>query len=158
MVSSIQQRLGSLNLGEAPIIGNFNPKKDDMIVNVPRGGSVQSPEDEFEVFYVDYGNQEVVPYNRLQSLDPSVTSVPGLARLCSLAFIKVPNLEEDYGEEAAKFFSEYTLDSSREFQATIEERDTSGGKVKGQGTGPVLVVMLVNVEAGSSINAAMLKV
>lgn len=40
----------------------------------------------------------------------------------------------------------------------VEERDTSGGKVKGQGTGTILVVTLVDVEAGSSINAAMLQV
>ncbi|GMH25648.1 hypothetical protein Nepgr_027491 [Nepenthes gracilis] len=172
MVASIQQKLGSLNLGEAPVIGAFNPKKGDMvlaqysgdkswnramIVNVPRGGSVQSPKDEFEVFYVDYGNQEVVPYSRLRPLDPSLSSAPGLAQLCSLAFVKVPSLEDDYGEEAAQYLSECTLDSSREFRAMIEDRDTSGGKVKGQGTGTILIVTLVDVEAGSSINAAMLK-
>ncbi|XP_010250439.1 PREDICTED: staphylococcal nuclease domain-containing protein 1 [Nelumbo nucifera] len=170
-VASIQQQLASLNLQEAPVIGAFNPKKGDivlaqfsadnswnraMIVNAPRG-AVESPKDKFEVFYIDYGNQEVVPYSRLRPLDPSVSSAPGLAQLCSLAYIKVPSLEEDFGQEAAEYLSECTLNNTKELRAMVEERDTSGGKVKGQGTGTVLVVTLVDVEAGSSINAAMLQ-
>lgn len=127
-------------------------------MNVPRGGIVQSPKDTFEVFYIDYGNQEVLPYSRLRPIPPSVHSVPGSAQLCSLAFVKVPSLEEDYGHEAAEYLSELTLNNSREFRAMIEEKDTSGGKSKGQGSGTVLLVTLVDVEASSSINAAMLKV
>jgi len=40
----------------------------------------------------------------------------------------------------------------------IEDRDTSGGKSKGQGTGNVLIVTLVDAETESSINATMLEV
>ncbi|KAF8390783.1 hypothetical protein HHK36_025311 [Tetracentron sinense] len=170
-VASIQQQLASLNILEAPVIGAFNPKKGDivlaqfsadnswnraMIVNAPRG-AVESPKEEFEVFYIEYGNQDVVPYSWLRPLDPSVSSEPGLAQLCSLAYIKVPSLEEDFGQEAAEYLSECTLNSSKELRAMVEERDTSGGKVRGQGTGTVLIVTLVDVEAGSSINASMLQ-
>ncbi len=129
-----------------------------MVVNAPRGGSIASPKDEFEVFYIDYGNQETVIYSKLRPLDPSVSSAPGLAQLCSLAYIKVPGLEEDFGPEAAEYFSECTLRSPKELMAMVESRDTTGGKVKGQGTGPVLIVTLVDVEAETSINAAMLQV
>ncbi|KAK4783043.1 hypothetical protein SAY86_007417 [Trapa natans] len=171
-VTSIQHQLSSLNIQEAPVIGTFTPKKGDvvlaqfsadnswnraMIVNVPRG-AVASPQDMFEVFYIDYGNQEGVPYSRLRPLDPSVSSGPALAQLCRLAYVKVPSLEEDFGQEAAEFFSENTLNSSKEFVATVEERDTSGGKVKGQGTGTVLVVTLCASDSEESINAAMLEV
>ncbi|KAL5724528.1 Translin-1 [Ranunculus cassubicifolius] len=170
-VAAIQQQLACLNLKDAPLIGAFNPKKGDivlaqfsadnswnraLIVNAPRGGA-ESAKDLFEVFYVDYGNQEAVAYNQLRPLDPSVSSAPGLAQLCTLAYIKVPSLEEDFGQEAAEYLSNYTLNSTRELRAMIEERDASGGKVKGQGTGPLLIVTLVDVEAGSSINAAMLE-
>ncbi|ONI07776.1 hypothetical protein PRUPE_5G139000 [Prunus persica] len=170
-IASIQQQLASLSIQEAPVIGAFNPKKGDivlaqfsadnswnraMIVNAPRG-AVESPKDKFEVFYIDYGNQEVVPYSELRPLDPSVSSAPGLAQLCSLAYVKVPSLEEDFGQEAAEYLSEHTLNSSMEFRAMVEERDLSGGKVKGQGTGPVLVVTLVAVDAEISVNAAMLQ-
>ncbi|KAJ0051795.1 hypothetical protein Pint_01311 [Pistacia integerrima] len=170
-VASIQQQLASLNLQEAPVIGAFNPKKGDivlaqfsadnswnraMIVNAPRG-NVESSNDKFEVFYIDYGNQEVVPYSNLRPIDPSLSAAPGLAQLCSLAYIKVPGLEDEYGPEAAEFLSEHTLSSSKEFRAKVEEKDTSGGKVKGQGTGTILVVTLVAVDAEISINALMLQ-
>ncbi|CAD6250843.1 unnamed protein product [Miscanthus lutarioriparius] len=169
-VASIQQQIASLKLKDAPVIGAFNPVKGEivlaqfsldnswnraMIVNGPR--SVESPNDKFEVFYIDYGNQEVVPYSRLRPVDPSVSSSPALAQLCSLAFIKVPSVEDDFGQEAAEYLSECLLSSSKQFRAMIEERDASGGKSKGQGTGNVLIVTLVDAETESSINATMLE-
>lgn len=170
-VASIQQQLASLNLQEAPVIGAFNPKKGDivlaqfsadnswnraMIVNAPRG-AVGSMKDKFEVFYIDYGNQEEVMYSQLRPLDPLVSLAPGLAQLCSLAYIKVPSLDEDYGPEAAEYFSENTLNSSKEFRAKVEDKDTSERKVKGQGTGQILIVTLVAVDSEISVNAAMLQ-
>jgi staphylococcal nuclease domain-containing protein 1 len=127
------------------------------IVNAPRG-AVESPKDKFEVFYIDYGNQEEVSYSHLRPLDPSVSAASGLAQLCSLAYIKVPSLEEDCGPEAAQYFSDNTLNSSKEFRAKVEERDTSAGKVKGQGTGPVLIVTLVAVDSEISLNASLVQV
>lgn len=117
---------------------------------------MESAKDNFEVFYIDYGNQEFVPYSQLRPLDSSVSATPGLAQLCSLAYLKVPTLTQDHGEEAAEFLTEYTL--SKEFSAIIEDRDLTGGKVKGQGTGPVFLVTLVAANEEISINAAMLQV
>ncbi|KAI4383007.1 hypothetical protein MLD38_008893 [Melastoma candidum] len=170
-LSSVQRQLAALSIQEAPVIGTFNPKKGDivlaqysadnswnraMIVNAPRA-AVSSASDTFEVFYVDYGNQEVVTYDHLRPLDPAVASTTGLAQLCRLAHIKVPSLEEDFGQEAAEYLSELTLGSSQEFVLTIEERDASGGKVKGQGTGTVLLVTLSGADSEHSVNAAMVK-
>ncbi|KAI4383006.1 hypothetical protein MLD38_008892 [Melastoma candidum] len=170
-LSSVQRQLAALSIQEAPVIGTFNPKKGDivlaqysadnswnraMIVNAPRA-AVSSASDKFEVFYMDYGNQEVVTYDHLRPLDPAVASTTGLAQLCRLAHMKVPSLEEDFGQEAAEYLSELTLGSSQEFLLTIEERDASGGKVKGQGTGTVLLVTLSAADSDHSVNAAMVK-
>ncbi|CAN7113839.1 unnamed protein product [Brassica rapa subsp. narinosa] len=170
-VASIQNQLTSLSLKDAPIIGSFNPKKGDivlaqfsldnswnraMIVSAPRA-AVESPDEKFEVFYIDYGNQEIVPYSAIRPVDPSVSSAPGLAQLCRLAYIKVPSLEEDFGPEAGEYLHTITLGSGKEFKAVIEERDASGGKVKGQGTGTELVVTLIAVDDEVSVNAAMLQ-
>ncbi|CAN4115085.1 unnamed protein product [Withania somnifera] len=170
-VAAIQKQLASLNLQEAPVIGAFNPKKGDivlaqfsadnswnraMIVNAPRA-AVESSKDKFEVFYIDYGNQEIVSYNQLRPLDASVSSSPGLAQLCSLAHVKVPGLEDDYGQEAAYRLSELLLSGPKEFRAVVEEKDTSGGKLKGQGTGTIFLVTLVDPESDVSINATLLK-
>lgn len=72
--------------------------------------------------------------------------------------MKVPNLEEDFGQEAAEYLSELTLNSGKVFKAKVEERDTTGGKVRGQGTGTVLAVTLVAEDSETSVNAAMLQV
>jgi staphylococcal nuclease domain-containing protein 1 len=79
----------------------------------------------FEVFYIDYGNQEVT-YSQLRPLDPSVSAAPGLAQLCSLAYIKIPNLEEDFGQEAAEYLSELTLSSGKEFRVMV---DSDGARI-----------------------------
>ncbi|KAK7282156.1 hypothetical protein RIF29_10740 [Crotalaria pallida] len=170
-IASIQNQLASLDLKDAPVLGAFNPKKGDivlchfladnswyraMIVNTPRG-PVESPKDKFEVFYIDYGNQEEVTYSQLRPLDPSVSAAPGLAQLCSLAYIKLPSLEEDFGQEAAEYLSELTLSSGKEFRAKVEEKDASGGKVKGQGTGTIFAVTLVAADSEISVNAALVQ-
>jgi staphylococcal nuclease domain-containing protein 1 len=40
----------------------------------------------------------------------------------------------------------------------VEEKDTTGGKVKGQGTGPRLIVTLIEQETNKSIQAILLEV
>lgn len=67
-------------------------------------------------------------------------------------------MEEDYGQEAAVRLSEYLLSTPKEFRAVVEDRDVSGGKVKGQGTGTILLVTLFATDSDTSINAAMLQV
>lgn len=100
----------------------------------------------------------MVPYSQLRPLDASVSSTPGLAQLCSFAYLKVPGLEDDYGQEVAYRLSELVLSAPKEFKAIIEERDTSGGKVKGQGTGTIFLATLVDPETDVSVNATLLKV
>ncbi|KAL6193921.1 hypothetical protein ACLB2K_035005 [Fragaria x ananassa] len=162
--ASIQQQLASLNLEEAPSVSDaFNPKQGDIVLaqysadnSWNRARIVNMRRGNFKVFYIDYGNQEVVPYSQLRPLIPSAAAVPGLAQLCSLAHVIVPSLEEEFGQEAGEYLSECILD--KEFTAVIEGRDISEGKfAKGQGTGPALMVTLVTSDDVDSINATMIR-
>lgn len=168
-VSSLQMQLEALRVKEkalAPV--NFEPKKGEivmaefsvdgswnraMVVNAPWQGQSK---DGYEVFYIDYGNQEKVPLSKLRPLDSSISfGTPGLALLLNLAYVKIPELEEDYGQEAAEYLS--SMIGDKVFMAKVMEKDTSGGKVKGQGTGTKLSVFLYDVEPGNSINSLMLQ-
>ncbi|KAG8379632.1 hypothetical protein BUALT_Bualt07G0109100 [Buddleja alternifolia] len=170
-LASIEKQISSLSLEEPPVIDAFKPKRGDivlakfdadhswnraMIVNAPRS-ALESENDKFEVFYIDHGNQETVPYNQLRPLDCAISSVPGLAYLCGLAYLKVPSMGDDYGQEAAMHLCEHLLSDSKEFKAVIEERDMSNGKVKGQGTGTMFMVTMIDTISDININAMMLQ-
>ena len=96
-------------------------------------------------------------FSKLRPIDASIPlGTPGLALLFSLAYLKIPELEEDYGQEAAEYLS--SLIGERVFTAKVVEKDTSGGKVKGQGTGTKLSVILYEIEPVESINSLMVEV
>lgn len=59
----------------------------------------------------------------IHGTEPSVSFATGTTQLCSLAYLKVPTLDEDYGQEAAMLLGETTLDGPKEFRVVVEERD-----------------------------------
>ncbi|OEL27644.1 hypothetical protein BAE44_0011335 [Dichanthelium oligosanthes] len=148
----------------------FNPTKGDLVLaqftldnSWNRAMIVdehQGPmEREFQVFYIDYGNREIITYTRLRPAPASLSTslIPPLAKLSRLAFITVPDLMNDLGEQAARYLSMVLLDNEKEFKAIVEERGSVGAKHEGQGTGEVLTVTLFDEDAESSINAEMLE-
>ncbi|CAM6104246.1 unnamed protein product [Calypogeia fissa] len=165
--AGILQQLEAFSLKDKPLpAGAFSPKKGDLVIaqyaadnswyralviNTPKYPT--SGKSEYEIFYIDYGNQELTPLSRLRPANVSVSSAPGLAQLYSLAHVKVPELEDDNGQEAAMCLSE--LIGGKSLVCRVEDKDTSGGKVKGQGTGPRLIVTLIDEDNKSSINAIM---
>lgn len=127
------------------------------IVNSPRQGTAITAKSLYEVFYIDYGNQESIPLSRLRPLDPSVSSpAQGLAQLCRLAHIRVPELEDDFGEEAAEYLSD--LVANKSLLMKVEDKDTTGGKVRGKGTGTCLIVTLIDPASSKTIQSLMLEV
>ncbi|CAI5530516.1 unnamed protein product [Closterium sp. Naga37s-1] len=182
LLPRLEGAIKELQLSDAktPAPGTFVPKKGDFVFaqfsaddSWARAMVVTAPADptpartsEYTVFYIDYGNQETLPYARLRPLDnPTVSpsSFPrgksdglGLAQLCRLAHVKVPGLEEDFGQEAAEEVQGLT--GGKTLLARVEERDASAGtKVKGQGSGVCWVVTLVDSETSTSVNASLLQ-
>ncbi|XP_025825296.1 ribonuclease TUDOR 1-like [Panicum hallii] len=169
-LDNIRQELASMKFNDASEIVPFNPTKGDVVLaqftldNSWNRAMIlsehQGPtEREFEVFYIDYGNQEIVTYSCLRPApaNQSTSLIPPLAKLFRLAFITVPNLTDDLGEQAARYLSMVLLDNEKEFKATVEERGSVGARQEGQGTGEVLIVTLLDEDAESSVNAAMLE-
>lgn len=171
-VLMIQKTLEGLNLKDkASPPGVFTPQKGELviaqfssdnswnralIVNSPRQGTAITAKSLYEVFYIDYGNQESIPLSRLRPLDPSVSSpAQGLAQLCRLAHIRVPELEDDFGEEAAEYLSD--LVANKSLLMKVEDKDTTGGKVRGKGTGTCLIVTLIDPASSKTIQSLMLE-
>ncbi|KAJ3040294.1 hypothetical protein HDV00_011174 [Rhizophlyctis rosea] len=64
-----------------------------------------NPDRTYSVSYIDYGNGETIPGSRLRPLDKefSVQTLPAQAQEAKLAYITVPEVEADYGQEAYEF-------------------------------------------------------
>eukprot|EP00271_Cylindrocystis_brebissonii_P011331 TRINITY_DN2863_c0_g1_i1.p1 TRINITY_DN2863_c0_g1~~TRINITY_DN2863_c0_g1_i1.p1 ORF type:complete len:1029 (-),score=217.63 TRINITY_DN2863_c0_g1_i1:718-3804(-) len=174
---ALEEQLKELSTQDKPVApGSFAPKKGDrviamfsadnswtraMVVSTPSANEPLTGTSLYEVFYIDYGNQETVPLSRMRPVQNiALSSRDGLALLCQLAFVRVPGLEDDYGEEAIQFLGEEMV--NRKFIAKVEERDVSAPKVKGQGTGVVWHVTCVDAESAAgkpplSINALILQ-
>jgi hypothetical protein len=56
----------------------------------------------------------------MRPLDPSLVSLPALAHLCTLTFLKVPELAEDFGHQAAECLGYHA--GGRTLQARIDQR------------------------------------
>jgi len=83
-----------------------------------------SPQGDFEVFYIDYGNSEAVPANRIRRLEGSFTTLPPQAKEAQLAYVKAPGLDSDYGLEAAELLRDLVY--GKEMLANVEYRDAEG--------------------------------
>ncbi|KAJ3018543.1 hypothetical protein HKX48_002822 [Thoreauomyces humboldtii] len=101
----------------------------------------------YQVIYIDYGNSETLPASRVRPLDAAFnnTVLAPQAVEAKLAFIKLPELDEDYGDEAFETLRDAT--EGRTLHAKIF------GKVPGTVTAQALnVVLYDNATAVESIN------
>jgi len=62
--------------------------------------------DQVNVFYIDYGNSEVIPTSRIRPLPSGLPEVEPQAKEAALAYIYPPTLTEEYGPEAAEFLKD----------------------------------------------------
>ena len=73
------------------------------------------------VICVDFGNGITVDKRELRPLSPKLSSAPIQAKECKMAYIQVPAVGEDYGEEAAEFF--YNMSWGKDLLASVESKE-----------------------------------
>eukprot|EP00013_Stygamoeba_regulata_P000088 CAMPEP_0177633238 /NCGR_PEP_ID=MMETSP0447-20121125/2730_1 /TAXON_ID=0 /ORGANISM="Stygamoeba regulata, Strain BSH-02190019" /LENGTH=925 /DNA_ID=CAMNT_0019134883 /DNA_START=1 /DNA_END=2778 /DNA_ORIENTATION=- len=98
----------------------------------------------YEVAYIDYGGSETIPSSRIRPLPIGFPSPPAMAKECVLAYVKVPELSEDFGVEAAEFLRDTIMDNTMVVNIEYREGDKS-------------FVTLVDVDTKRLINTLMVE-
>ena len=81
--------------------------------------------EEVVVCFVDYGNEEAVPYSKIQYLDPEFAKLPAQAVPCSLAEV-LPKEGVDWSDDSVDKFYELVLD--KPFVAQVKSASVSAKK------------------------------
>ncbi|QDZ23584.1 staphylococcal-like nuclease domain-containing protein [Chloropicon primus] len=110
----------------------------------------------YEVFYVDFGNRDVVTAKELSPIEGNLQlkSSKPLAFACQLAGVKVPKLEEDFGYEAASEL-QGLIGRGQVLDATVESR--SSEVVQGRRPETVARVALTDPETHEAIALELVK-
>ena len=85
---------------------------------------VKNPKDGTQtarILFIDYGNTANVPVAKLKTLSPELLSIKPLAHAAKCAFVKIPTLDEEYGEDAAIAFDKMAW--GKDLVAVIHSRD-----------------------------------
>lgn len=114
--------------------------------------SASAENNTYRIFYVDYGNSEEVPASRIRQLDPALAKDEPYAKIAKLAFLRVPDLSQEFGLEAAEFVRDYV--EGKQFQATQEytsegyARLVLGDSLKDSLNAAILAAGLARLESG----------
>ncbi|TDL26266.1 transcription factor [Rickenella mellea] len=119
----------SLHHRSALAASNFVPKGGDLVSAKFSDGSWyrakirrSSPlKKEAEVTFIDYGNQDTVGFKDIRPLDPKFRSLPGQAQDARLSFIKLPEPNSEYHQEAIDRFR--ALCEGRKLVANVDHRE-----------------------------------
>lgn len=79
------------------------------------------------ILFIDYGNTADVPVAKLKTLSPELLSIKPLAHAAKFAFVKIPMLNEEYGEDAAIAFDKMAW--GKDLVAIIHSRDNEARDV-----------------------------
>jgi staphylococcal nuclease domain-containing protein 1 len=91
---------------------------------------------QYDMLFLDYGNKDRVGASAVRPSPPDLAAVPPQAHLATLAYVRAPELDVDYGVEAAQTLSEM-VGSGKKLRAIIEARERPSGapvSTKGWGT------------------------
>ncbi|KAI9688611.1 MAG: hypothetical protein M1820_010231 [Bogoriella megaspora] len=108
---------------------------------------------EAEVFYLDYGNSETLPWSKLRVLkeEYGVQKVKPQALDAVLSLVQLPT-NQDYVRDFVDFLNQASEGGTKQFIANVDYQDT--------GTGSLNVTLLESVESagkGESLNAEVVR-
>ncbi|CAK90710.1 unnamed protein product (macronuclear) [Paramecium tetraurelia] len=81
--------------------------------------------DKFLIKFIDYGNNDEVSYQDMGVLPAQFTNVPQQAKMCSLAYLRVPPSTHEYAEEASDLFRELLLDQQFDSKVAYTEKSSN---------------------------------
>ncbi|KAG7669099.1 hypothetical protein Ndes2526B_g00826 [Nannochloris sp. 'desiccata'] len=81
---------------------------------------------QYDMLFLDFGNKDRVPASAVRPSPPELAAVPPQAHLAALAYVRAPELDADYGVEAAQALSEM-VGSGKKLRAIIEARERPAG-------------------------------
>lgn len=81
---------------------------------------------QYDMLFLDFGNKDRVPASAVRPSPPELTAVPPQAHVAALAYVRAPELDADYGVEAAQALSEM-VGNGKKLRAIIEARERPPG-------------------------------
>mmetsp|Transcript_10014 Transcript_10014/g.24959 ORF Transcript_10014/g.24959 Transcript_10014/m.24959 type:complete len:920 (-) Transcript_10014:25-2784(-) len=157
-VKELQRSLNEKDWG-VPVAG-FDPKVGDIVASqfaedkdwyrasVTKVYPGKNGIKEYALRYIDYGNTDVVDPRTLRPLpvEFTVARIPAQAVLSTLAFVKVPELTAEFGEDAAYMLRDLVW--GKTMMANIESRNNGEVQVSLGDPGTNVLVASALVEAG----------
>ncbi|KXZ48282.1 hypothetical protein GPECTOR_29g59 [Gonium pectorale] len=107
-VAWLTEQLSATSLGDAPPIPPELKTGSSCLAQYSLDGCwyrayverVNRSEPMYDVYFIDYGNREKVPSNKVRTMDSTLAAVPPQAIPCCLAHIKVPEAGSDWAADA----------------------------------------------------------
>ncbi len=112
----------------------------------------------WDVTYIDYGNAAVLTILSMRDVEPTVSSPPPLARRGGLAYLCVPGIKAEHGEEAAAALANAAF--GRPLLAVSHGIDTCAPESDADAAGgapPRLALALLDAESGACVNGALVE-
>lgn len=133
-VASLEKLMGDFSLHHKQTTSSsppgFAPKTGDLVsakfseddqwyrAKVKKASGIKK---EALLYFIDYGNEETLPFSRIRPLDTKFRSLPGQAKEARLSFIKLVPRSSEYGPEALRRFGQLT--EGRKLVANVDQRE-----------------------------------
>ncbi|KFM27295.1 Nuclease domain-containing protein 1 [Auxenochlorella protothecoides] len=110
---------------------------------------------EYDVYFVDFGNRQRAKGAAVRPMDAALAAVAPQATPATLAFVKAPGLDDEYGVDAASMLAEL-VGSGAKLSAVVESRErvqAAGKQWAAQAAVKLHLTLRSGAEGESSVNA-----